>query len=377
LSYGRQQSQRTLRSFLPSVDESRSIWALVVIAPVLYILALVIFVPPTPLPVHERYDTFKQQLARGSVQWVSTANTGQFMTVGLTSGQEVVTRRPQFEDPNLEHQLEAGNIQINPMAHTSLAWDIVVSASPFGTLSAVLAGFVFIGIIGILTLPPHGDERPRPKLAVLNEKIRLPLISLVQAFLTLVDAAFLFAVLAGESNGAGRIGPIFEGFSPSWLLALGVVQMAVAIAWILDRYELDRRIVLTGNWIVYFAVGLALVSTAGVLVTPIYDVPSVSGVEAGILWGVAAVPVFASMAIGWRWNVRSSITPYHLTWPMIVAVAFVTAAYVALTAFAGENDFTNNFRLFFLLAVGSQVALSALSGLYLASLPSDARERLK
>lgn len=362
---------RTLsnRSLNPDIEERSGTWILILAAPVIYVIALALLLPATPLPAHEAYDMFKRQLDNGLVQWVSTANTGQFIEVGLNNHQEVVARRPAFEDPDLEHALEIGKVQINPIQHSSLAWDIVVSATTFATLSAILAGFVFIGIIGILTLPPHGEDQPRPPLAVLNEEIRLPLLALVQAFLTLVDAAFLFSILAGESSGAGRVGPIFEGFSPSWLLALGVVQMAVAIAWILDRYELDWPVVRTSNWIAYFAVALALVSTAGVLVTPIYNVPSVSGGEAGLLWAVAAAPVLACLALGWRWNYRSSASPYQLTLPMIIAVGFVTATYVTLTALAGENEFVKNFRIFFLVAVASQVALAGLSALYLASLP--------
>lgn len=364
------------RPYVPDFHERPSSWAIIVSVPVVYVIAVALLVPTTSLPEHKEYDFFKHQLQAGSVKWVSTVNTGQFIDVGLKNGHQFVTRRPQFGDPELEHELEAANVQINPLTHSALAWDIVVSATPFGTLSAVLAGFVFIGIIGILTLPPHGDDKPRPPLAVLNEQIKLPLLALVQAFLTLVDAGFLFSVLAGESSGAGRIAPVFAGFLPSWLLALGVVQMAVAIAWILYRYEHVWPVVLAGNWIAYFAVGLALVSTAGVLVTPVYDQPSIGEIGAGLAWGFAAIPVWAGcVALGWRWNSRSSITPYFLTWPMIIAVGLVTAAYVALTAFGSETNVAQYFPLFFRIAVAWQVALGGLCGLYLAGLPPDADKR--
>jgi hypothetical protein len=45
-------------------------------------------------------------------------------------------------------------------------------------------------------------------------------------------------------------------------------------------------------------VGLAMVSTAGVLVTPIYNVPGIGTAQAGLLWGFAAAPVVAATLLG-------------------------------------------------------------------------------
>ena len=113
------------------------------------------------------YSAFKAQVKADNVRSVTTSGgtlEGETRKPVQEPGSTTVstsftTRLPSFGDPTLEAALESDKAQINP-GRASFTWDVAATASPLSTLAAVLAGFVLIAIVAILTFPPSG---PIPK----------------------------------------------------------------------------------------------------------------------------------------------------------------------------------------------------------------------
>jgi hypothetical protein len=318
-------------------------------------------VTPEPTP----YSTFKSMVEHQQVaSLVSNKAQGDLVTFVTTDGHYHTTRFPAYTDQSLETVLESRGVVINDPKMAIAPWDIVSSAAPFALFGAVMAGFVFIALIGILTQPPRGPGFPIPAA---------PLAALIQAFLSLVAAAFLLSVLAGGSAAAGRLMPIVEGFTLSWLLALGVVQTAVAIAWVMSEYKVDRRVVAAANFIVIFGIGLAAVSTAGIIVTPLYE-SETSPQTAALIWLLMAAPFVVSLWLGRRWRTKTGEAGiYWLNNPALGGVVIVTVAYLLVSAFLTDSALRSHLGAAILAMELAQLGLAGLFAGYSASLPSTQR----
>jgi hypothetical protein len=366
----------------------------------LVILLLVGCVPKflAPAPNESRqvvisYDIFKRQVAGGNVVGIiSTHSTGDFIDgnllkpiIGLSSRVKSTrfrTTRPTFEDPELAALLSKHPIVINGNGQPP-TWDIVLSSGLFSTLSAVLAGFVFIALIGILTIPPGGEGKPRPSE---------PLIPLLQSFTSLVLSSFLWGVLAGGGTAQNRVTPLIEGFCLSWVFALGVVQTAVGIAWVLKVY-LDHdsddtsanpisadTVVNAGRWVVHFAVGLAAVSTAGVLTQSLYVLAPNRGVYDAFAWFLIAVPMIV-VPVGWGLTWASRVrneTDFlaALTILALLGITGVTVLYLLITAIL--PDFLGGrFQWYFAGLLAIEFSLGALFTAYETALPRPRNRSIK
>lgn len=375
------------------------------LAVTLLLVALLLIGVPTLLApgsndsrqVRISYDMFKQQIQDGNVvSIVNTHSTGDFIegifkrpTAGLGSSVKSLrfrTVRPSFDDPKLVELLDqrvtrttAGTkpIEINGSGLPP-AWDIVLSSGIFSTLSAVLAGFVFIAIIGILTIPPEGEGKGKPRPPE-------PLIPLLQSFVSLVLASFLWAVLAGSGTGQSQVPPLIEGFCISWIFALGVVQTSVGIVWVLKMYmpdEVPRPVVGTltpsdvvgaGRWVVHIAIGLAAVSTAGVLTQSLYELAPSRGIYDAAAWFLIATPmVVVPIAWGLHWGQGSRVNQEallrRLIIPTVISVVLITIVYQVITAVTPDFR-SGEFRWYFFALLLAEFVLGALFTAYESSLP--------
>jgi hypothetical protein len=105
-----------------------------------------------------------------------------------------------------------------------LDWNPIASASSYSALTAVLAGFVFTGIIVIVTERAPAAGRVRTLTLFLS------------ALVVLGFGSYLDALIAGEIAclRAWSVGVVASG-----LLGLGAVNIFVGLAWLLDTYVSD------------------------------------------------------------------------------------------------------------------------------------------
>lgn len=333
------------------------------------------------------YDVFKSQVLEHNVASIATIGnivdgstrrpiaepgTGRLST-------SFTSQLPTFADAELEPALEADKALINS-ARESFTWDVVPAAPSLSTLSAVLAGFVLIAVVAILTFPPRG---PIPT--------HDPLHPMLAAFITLVVAALLYAVLAGGgSSGGTHLAPLAEDYVVSWILAYGVLQTSVGIAWLLRDYGVADDAVRAARLMVHTAVVVLAASLAGILVQPLYVLYPTSAVANGIAWGVtAALPVLAGLlgesaasatAGSDAATARAQLRRLKQMTP--VALALLVAAVVGFGVISGSSEETvrqGGYRTVFSVLVAAQVLLAWLVFRYELVLPrnSDRAERVR
>jgi hypothetical protein len=271
------------------------------------------------------------------------------------------TQIPSYGDSQLESELEHDRVVVNDQK-ISFDWDIVQSATPLATLAAVLAGFVVLAIVAILTSEPTSGEK----------KVRYtPLIPFLGAFFTLALASFLFSVLAGSGpTGGGRLLPLTEAYFNSLIFGCGVVQMCVGIAWFMEGYVTSsvNPVRGTARWIVHVGVLLAAVATAGVLVQPLFVV-SADELKGVVAWSLmAGLPIIAvRIGIGFR----AAGDPDRLrdaTYEGVVLALVATIGY-GLASVAAEDIIRAWYGWVFIMMVVAQLLLCALIVAYEAALP--------
>jgi hypothetical protein len=361
--------QRSLGWAIRNTRRSPLRAALGVGSTVLGVLAIVgfvgLFAPPPEPQVVLAYGDFKQQVKARNVIEIWTSGNAvegdlhrQIRQANSTKVAKTFrTTIPGSGDPALVGDLELAGVQVNP-PRTSFSWDFIVSAPAFSTLAAVLAGFVIIAIVAILTFPPAGSI---PK--------HVPLAPLLTAFLSLVVASFLFAVMAGFSTAGTSLASHAEGFCLSWILALGVVQTCVGITWLLMSYDMPREVLRPALWIVDCTVGVAAAATSGVLVLPLYELYGNEVIRNGIAWVVIFGVLLLSIPIGHRWRSMGQLPLIQwLTLPALIAVLAVAAAFGALTALGG-SAVRDVYAWAFGSLVVAEVALGALFAAYEAGVP--------
>src|SRR5712691_6623796 len=92
--------------------------------------------------------------------------------------------------------------------------------------------------------------------------------AVLAAFFSLIMAAFLFAAMTGEEADKANPRQFIEGALPSVVLAIGVVQMAVGVAWLLRVRDLVGVPVDLARPMVRATVVLAAFFLAGIVVSP-------------------------------------------------------------------------------------------------------------
>jgi len=204
-----------------------------------------------------------------------------------------------------------------------LDWSLIASAGAFSSFAALLAGITFAGMVLLLARELYAYRGPeRAKLfqstmggrfvSKVDPLIGRPIAFMIGALFSLVVAAFLFAAITGETFDAPApdVKQFVEGALPSMALSIGVVQMAVSLAWLIQvrglestalrlvRRIVDATVVLAGNFLI------------GVVLSPLFQLRGktafpVDGWQAWI--GLAAFVVAVALSGGWL--VRREIAP--------------------------------------------------------------------
>ena len=339
------------------------------------------FLAPSPKPqIALPYDVFKDELKNGNVASVSTIGS-RITGVACTTVKEPGTRRqsalfstvlPNFGDGELEALIESARcnghrVAINP-ERVVFRWDYVLSATPLSTFAAVLAGFVIIAVATILSLPKEGSIPPY-----------IPLQPLLTAFLTLVVAAFLFAVLAGLPAGGGdRLLPLAQGYAVSWILVFGILQTAVGISWLVKHFVVDVNqdaALRTARLVVHVSIVVLAVAIAGAVTQPLYVLYPDRAIEDGAAWAIVGIVPLVAIPVGiWFNRGRDHKLVRHLTTP---ALGLVILAFLGAGVLLGstEDDVRNGYKVLFSLMVAAQVVLGGVFTLYEAALPFGGSRR--
>jgi hypothetical protein len=130
----------------------------------------------------------------------------------------------------------------------SRAWNPIAASGHWAPLAAVLAGFVFAGMVVVLTNSPDKKHE-----AEASHALRLLLV----AFFGLVVTSYLLSTLTGEQV-CGRAET--EGALVAGTLATSAIVMIVALTWLMVAYGTDKLgIVHFLHGLVYFAIVFVVV----------------------------------------------------------------------------------------------------------------------
>jgi hypothetical protein len=150
--------------------------------------------------------------------------------------------------------------QFVPDICTGYPWNPIAAAGQWGPLAAVLAGFVFAGMVVVLTNKPDEGHA-----AEASHALRLLLV----AFFGLVVTSYLLATLTGEQvcRRAETEGALVAG-----TLATSAIVMIVALTWLIVAYGRDDLGILRFlRGLVYFGILFVMllltVSSSGYVAT--------------------------------------------------------------------------------------------------------------
>jgi heme/copper-type cytochrome/quinol oxidase subunit 4 len=158
---------------------------------------------------------------------------------------------------------------------------------------------MFAAIVLLLTRELHRDPHGRIEPAIETQLIAQPVALMLGALFSLVVAAFLYAAMAGEGDKA-KAGQFVEGIMPCLALSLGVVQMAVALVWLLHIRQLSGPPLELAGYVVDAAIAIVAVFLPGVFLSPIFQhlVQPRPPVDAGTVWLVMVVALLLAIPIG-------------------------------------------------------------------------------
>jgi hypothetical protein len=359
----------TSLKLLTELEPRPGFWTGVLLGALLYALVGAVLAPHPDSLAQISYNALAQRLtaqADGTLQGqdriASIHSSATSLRAELAHGGELVAIRPPFDDPGLLPILKQARVEVKSPSD-AFGWDVVAASTAFATLSAVLAGFGFIAILAILTVRPRHKYHPTQSV-----------LALTQAFLSLVVAALLFSLLAGDVSARDSISPDINAYAISWLLALGIVQMGVAMAWLMQDYGMAPPVHHATWWFVTFAVLLAAGGSASVLVTPAFALHPDEWWwwrNAG-LWIWATVPFWVGGTL-WRDWAKPDKTEGALDRLTLLAVLAVagTSIAAALVAFPNESQLHNAvvYGAILYLALLGQCVLALLVAFYQATLP--------
>lgn len=180
-----------------------------------------------------------------------------------------------------------------------LGWSLISSALALSGFSAVLAAFMFAGMVLLLTRELRQYSGGRLQSAI-DPQIGRPIAFMFAAFFSLVMAAFLFAAMTGEEADKANPKQFIEGALPSLALTLGVVQMAVGLAWLLTVRDLLGIPADLARLVVHATIVLAGVLLTGVVVSPLLQrlVDPGFAVDTWVSWLVLMGLIVAAIPVG-------------------------------------------------------------------------------
>jgi hypothetical protein len=323
-------------------------------------------------PTSETYSIFRLEVGFHNVTTVTSDGDVLHVTArtvlsikGEARPTSFITTLPSFGDPGLEGALEADHVAVQA-GPPPFVWDIVAAATPLSTLAAILAGFVLIAIVAILTFPPRGTIPPND-----------PLHPLLTAFLTLIVASFLFGVLAGDDSGGGtQLAPLVQGYAISWIFAFGVLQTAIGIAWLLSDYDVTPNVVIAARRVARVTMGILAASLAGVLAQPLFVLEPGHAPRNLVIWGAITLMSLTALPVGYSlYWVGGDPLDDHSLWLLkrltLVALGFVCLATVCFGVLStiDEPNVRSSFHLIFSGLAGGQLLFAGLIVVYEMSLP--------
>jgi hypothetical protein len=180
-----------------------------------------------------------------------------------------------------------------------LAWSLVSSSATLSGFSAVLAAFMFAAMILLLTRELKEYSHGKFQSAI-DSQIGRPIAFMFSAFFSLVMAAFLFAAITGEEADKANPRQFIEGALPSLVLALGVVQMAVGLAWLLRVRDLFGVPAQLARLVVHATVILAGFFLTGVVISPVLQrlVDPAFALSPFIVWLILMGVIVAAIPLG-------------------------------------------------------------------------------
>jgi len=228
----------------------------------------------------------------------------------------------------------------NPSCHLPGGWSILDAGPAYSTLAGVLGGFLFLGIITLMTEgrnpdnnsgrrgaqarnQRNGTSNPPSSRAIIRART---LMLFLPALLSLLVSSFLFAEVTGEQVcNRGYI----EGVLAASLLAIGALGIFSGIAWMLEVYHESnedlRRTSVTFTYISYFIV-IASLTVSGVDIISDAFNNNPPGYALGLLIAYAPL-LLISVVIVRKWFVPKES---HRSGSQLAAV-YVPAIYVVIT----------------------------------------------
>ena len=178
------------------------------------------------------------------------------------------------------------------------SWSVVTSSTPFSAFAAVMAALMFAAMVLLLTREVHLGPEGRVVGISTERSIENPLTFMFGSFFSLVVAAFLFAATAGDQDPITHIKQFVEGSMPALVLSFGVVQMAVALSWLLaQRQQLGLALELS-RYVVHATVIIAAFFLAGIVVSPLTLVNSNLLGGPFDTWVVLGLVIASAVAVG-------------------------------------------------------------------------------
>jgi hypothetical protein len=108
----------------------------------------------------------------------------------------------------------------------------------------------------------------------IDQELWRPIAFMFSALFSLVIAAFLFAATSGEDAAKADPWQALSGAMPSLVLSIGVVQMAVALAWLLQARSLKQIRIEMATLIVRMTILVTALFLSGVVVSPWFETPT-------------------------------------------------------------------------------------------------------
>ncbi len=227
---------------------------------------------------------------------------------------------------------------------SGLTWSLNTSAVAFSAFSGVLAAFMFAAVVLLLNRELRRQDSSGRFQSSIGDEVKHPIAFMFGAFFSLVVAAFLFAVMTGNS----RLSPdpkvpareFFEGTMPCLALSLGVVQMAVALTWLLEARGVSGTPLHLARRIVDLTIVITALFLTGVLISPWFQQPvspwiaSITPLNAALVWLGLTFVLGLSIPLGRlsRGWIRGHLTGDEVDRYVNLGLIFVAAVAAAVSA---------------------------------------------
>jgi hypothetical protein len=159
---------------------------------------------------------------------------------------------------------------------------------------------MFAAIVLLLTRELHRDRHGVIDTKIEVDVITYPIALMLGALFSLVIAAFLFAAMAGD-GGKTEAGQFVEGTMPCLALSIGVVQMTVALTWLLHKRGLHGPPLELALYVVDAAIAIVAVFLPGVFLSPSFQdlgLKPLAPIDVGGIWVVMVAVLLLAIPIG-------------------------------------------------------------------------------